>query len=631
MSTLNGETDGFREVICMAPQFSVKGGNGRPAAYACNHAHSLIRYNLISNAETEEAVPEPAETKPNASIQREAAALLALLVAFVWLTRVFLRPEPSALTHPLAGAGLLFFLLPFRKNAACSRGVWLAIAAIAVWLAGRLSIVWIPFATAFVLCYLLRMASQELQTLRLPGGRELRLPAYAANTLIALMLVGGTALAGLVAAPSLAGQTAQLVDGIRTAYTHAFDYRLRKIPLEEARTAIAEWSLSQPKLAKAAAAQDGTTYAEGTPVTTEMLNALEASGHAAAPVHSPSHSEQEGGIPIAEARALLKDWTNSAPLTLAETIDFYDGEKFAQGAAVTNAYLDKLESIGVDTASVKAPSYLQEWREDGGWIRRIQAAVIEEIGPEYVEPILAGAERWAREMTAALSRQFPKALADALGFSTRLITDAVGVLVMGVFSLIILAYLLAGYDRYLKAGLNLFPEKERGRVRRIARLVDANMKAFVRSQFMIIIAVAALSTLAYALAGIPFALLIGVLGGLLNVIPNIGPTLAGVSAFFALTIGWIAGLRPNLLFFIESDGLRGYLIRAALIPIAVFLVQSVDNALISPRVFSRAMNIDPLAIMLCILTGGIMFGFWGVLLAIPGLIAVRSALEGWNA
>lgn len=574
---------------------------------------------------------EPAETKPSASIQREAAALLALLVAFAWLARVFLRPEPSALAHPLAGAGLLFFLLPFRKNAACSRGVWLAMAGVAVWLAGRLSIVWIPFATAFVLCYLLRMASQELQTIRLPGGREMRLPAYAANTLIALMLVGGTALTGLVAAPRLAGQTAQLVDGIRTAYMHAFDHRPRKIPLAEARTAIADWARSQPTLAKAASAQDGAAYAEGAPVTAEMLNALEASGQSAAPVQSPSYSEQEGGIPIAEARALLENWKNAAPLTLAEKINFDDGQTFALGAAVTNAYLDKLESIGVQTASVKAPSYLQEWREDGGWIRRLQAAVIEEIGPEYVEPALASAEQWARDMTAALSKQFPKALADALGFSTRLITDAVGILVMGVFSLIILAYLLAGYDRYLKAGLNLFPEKERGRVRRIAQLIDANMKAFVRSQFLIVIAVAALSTLAYALAGIPFALLVGVLGGLLNVIPNIGPTLAGVSAFFALTIGWIAGLRPDLLFFIESDGLRGYLMRAALIPIAVFLVQSVDNALISPRVFSRAMNVDPLAIMLCILTGGIMFGFWGVLLAIPGLIAVRSALEGWNA
>ena len=574
---------------------------------------------------------EPTETKPSASIQREAAALLALLVAFAWLARVFLRPEPSALTHPLAAAGLLFFLLPFRKNAACSRGVWLAMAGVAVWLAGRLSIVWIPFATAFVLCYLLRMASQELQTIRLPRGRELRLPAYAANTLIALMLIGGTALTGLVAAPRLAGQAAQLVNGIRTAYMHAFEYRLEKIPLAEARTAIAEWSLSQPKLAKAASAQGGAAYAEGAPVTAEMLYALEASGQSAAPVQSPSYSEQAGGIPIYEARALLENWKNAAPLKVGETICFDDGKIYLLGAAVTSAYLDKLESIGVQTASVKAPSYLQEWREDSGWIRRLQAAAIEEIGPEYVEPALASAEQWVRDTTAVLSKQFPKALADALGFSTRLITDAVGILVMGVFTLIILAYLLVGYDRYLKAGLKLFPEKERGRVRRIAKLVDANMKAFVRSQFLIVIAVAALSTLAYALAGIPFALLVGVLGGLLNVIPNIGPTLAGVSAFFALTIGWIAGLRPDLLFFIESDGLRGYLMRVALIPIAVFLVQSLDNALISPRVFSRAMNVDPLAIMLCILTGGIMFGFWGVLLAIPGLIAVRSAIEGWNA
>ena len=552
---------------------------------------------------------EPVETKNGGSLPREATALLALLVAFMWLARVFLRPEPSALTHPLTGAGLLFFLFPFRKETACSRGVWLAMAGVVVWLAGKFSIVWVPFSTAFVLCYLLRMASHELRTIRLPGGRELRLPGYAANAIIALMFVGGTALAGLVAAPNIAGQAAQLVEGAQTAYARAFEYRIKSIELAKARTAISEWSLLQPSLAKDAAA-NGTTYPAGSLVTTAMLDALEASGNTHAPVRSSS-VEQAGGVLISDARAFLQKWLEAAPLRLGEAIAFNDGEKYPVSAPVTNEYLNRLEKYNIETATVKAPSYLQEWREDGGWIRKAQAAVIEEIGPEYLEPILAGAEQWARDMTSAFSKQFPKALADALGFSTRLITDAVGALAMGVFSLIILAYLLGGYDRYLKAGLNLFPEDQRVRVRRIARLTDVNMKAFVRSQFLIIIAVAALSTLAYGLAGIPFALLVGILGGLLNVIPNVGPALAGVSAFLALTIGWAAGLRPDLLFFIESDGLRGYLIRAALIPAAVFLVQSVDNALISPRVFSRAVNVDPLVIMICILVGGSMFGFWG--------------------
>ena len=505
---------------------------------------------------------KPVEPQKNISLPREAASLLALTVSFAWLARVFLRPESSALTHPLVAVGLLFFLFPFRKETASSRGVWVALAAVFVWLASRLSIVWLPFASAFAIGYLLRLASQELQTIRLPRGKTLRLPAYAANSLIALIFVAGAALTVLAAIPGLAGQANQMISGVRTAYTRVFEYRMERVPIADARAALAE---------------------------------------------------------------------GEAPLQLAEAIAFSDGVKYPFGAPITAEFLNKLESIGVETATAQRPSYLEEWREDGGWIRSLQAAVIEHVGPEYVEPLLNGWEQWLRDLTAAFQSQFPKAIADALGFSTRLISDVVGFIITAVFALIVLVYLLLGYDRYLQSGLRLFPEHEHDRVRRIARRIDENMQAFVRSQFVIIVMVAALSTLAYGLAGVPFALLVGVLGGLLNVIPNVGPTLAGISAFFALTVGWVAGLRPELLFFIELDGGRGFLLRAALIPAAVFLVQSVDNALISPRLFSRAVNVDPLVIMLSILIGGSLFGFWGVLLAVPGLIAARSAWTEWNA
>jgi predicted PurR-regulated permease PerM len=60
-------------------------------------------------------------------------------------------------------------------------------------------------------------------------------------------------------------------------------------------------------------------------------------------------------------------------------------------------------------------------------------------------------------------------------------------------------------------------------------------------------------------------------------------------------------------------------------------VQSVDNAFISPRVMSRAVSIDPLMILASVLLGGTVFGFWGVLLAIPGLVVAKAVWENWDA
>ncbi|MBT5534928.1 AI-2E family transporter, partial [Candidatus Poribacteria bacterium] len=96
-------------------------------------------------------------------------------------------------------------------------------------------------------------------------------------------------------------------------------------------------------------------------------------------------------------------------------------------------------------------------------------------------------------------------------------------------------------------------------------------------------------------------------------------------------VGAVTGLQPDILLFIEAPGIKGFFIRAMLIPVAIFTVQSVDNAFISPRVMSRAVSVDPLMILASVLLGGTIFGFWGVLLAIPGLVVVKAVWENWDA
>ena len=493
------------------------------------------------------------------STSREIAAVVALVLGVVWLAFALAARDGDAgtpaLLHPMVAAGLIFFLFPFRRRVASSRGVIAVLAAIGVWLAARMSIVWAPFLGAFVLTYLLRFLSHELQSIRLPGGRVLRMSSRAAHYTILAAIVGFLALSAFVIVPGFVAQVVQLVDGARVAYVRGLLYQSAETSLPDLERAVA----------------DGST-----------------------------------------------------PL-LSEAVGLQDGSVLASGAAVTPETLARLRAAGVEEAPIQTEAYLIEMYQRADWLRDFVEEGARSEGMS--KSIIDNAHAWLDAGIARMDDVFGA----ILGGTGQLLSGAVGFLATTVFTLIVLGYLARAYENYLDASLLLFPMASWERVRHVARGVDKSLQAFLRGQFIIILAIAALSAAAYGLCGIPFALMMGVIGGLLNTIPNVGPALAGIVAAGALLVGAVTGMQPDILLVIEAPGIKGFFIRAMLIPVAIFTVQSVDNAFISPRVMSRAVSIDPLMILASVLLGGTVFGFWGVLLAIPGLVVAKAVWENWDA
>lgn len=491
------------------------------------------------------------------SMAREVGAVVALLLGVAWVTFAAApRAEGtpmSVLVHPLVAAGLLFFLLPFRRRVACARGVLVVLAVIGAWLAARMSIVWAPFLGAFVLTYLLRFLSQELQTIRLPRGHVIRLSARAANNIILGGIVGLLALSVFVIIPGFVAQVVQLVDGARIAYVRGVLYQSADVLVSD--------------------------------------------------------------IDAADGPIVL----------LADTVELGGDPSLAVGSAITPEVVGALKAAGVDTIPVQRPAYLIEMYENADWLVEFIEEGEESGGISGA--IIADGKARLTDMATVLGSVFAR----VLDWTGQLLSGAVGFLATTVFTLIVLSYLIRSYDNYLGAALLLFPVTSWERVQHVARGVDQSLQAFLRGQFIIIIAIAFLSAAAYGLCGIPFALLMGVIGGLLNTIPNVGPALAGIVAAGALLVGAVTGMQPDILLFIEAPGIKGFFLRAALIPVAIFVVQAVDNAFISPRVMSRAVSIDPLMILGSVLLGGAVLGFWGVLLAIPGLVVAKAVWENWDA
>lgn len=184
------------------------------------------------------------------------------------------------------------------------------------------------------------------------------------------------------------------------------------------------------------------------------------------------------------------------------------------------------------------------------------------------------------------------------------------------FSSIMLAPLLAFYllrdRRQISASLTLLVPMERRRAMVLAaREMRREMAGFLRGQLLLSAMVGLLTGLGLLLVGTPGWLVLGVLMGIMELIPYIGPLLAGIPAvLLGLTGGW----------------------ERALWTLAVLVgVQQLEGGLLSPRMLSGATKLSPLTVLLSISAGGLLGGALGMLLALPAVVSLRGALRAFRS
>lgn len=182
---------------------------------------------------------------------------------------------------------------------------------------------------------------------------------------------------------------------------------------------------------------------------------------------------------------------------------------------------------------------------------------------------------------------------------------------------IVFVYASQGFDKYTHGFINLVPEQHRETAMAYLREIDRNMHQFLKGQFTVIVIISIISCIVYHVIGVPFALLVGILAGLCNAIPTFGPFIGGGFAYSAMLMGLAAG---------EFTDPYNFLFRCLFVLGSILGIQTIDNSLISPNVMSNAVDIDPLLIMFAVIVGASILGFWGVLLAIPIIVVIKSIL-----
>jgi predicted PurR-regulated permease PerM len=153
----------------------------------------------------------------------------------------------------------------------------------------------------------------------------------------------------------------------------------------------------------------------------------------------------------------------------------------------------------------------------------------------------------------------------------------------------------------------LFPAGHRQRVREILGDVYETLQRWFLGQLTSMTIIGVLSTMALSLIGIPFALLLGIFSGLISFIPFVGPAISVI---------------PPVLLALVGDP-----IDALWVVLAYAVIQMIESYLIYPLVMSRAVSIHPAVVMFALLIMGTLFGFVGVLLAVPLVTAVHVLLR----
>jgi putative heme transporter len=229
-----------------------------------------------------------------------------------------------------------------------------------------------------------------------------------------------------------------------------------------------------------------------------------------------------------------------------------------------------------------------------------QLAQIVRDAPHHREQLIALLQQ--RDFTAPLARAlehaeleqtFSRIENSLVGYTPR----ALSALGWAVTTLFLSFYLLADGKRMQGALYAIVPRDYHMRLARILQNLEAIVGGYMRGQLFTSVAVGVFTYLLLVICGVPNALSLALFAAVVDVIPFIGALLATAPAVLvALSQGLPTGL---------------------VVLVALFIYQEIENRILIPKVYGRALRLAPATVVLALLAGGLLLGVLGALLALP--------------
>lgn len=186
-----------------------------------------------------------------------------------------------------------------------------------------------------------------------------------------------------------------------------------------------------------------------------------------------------------------------------------------------------------------------------------------------------------------------------------------GILAAAVLSLFLIPiltfYMLRDWDYFMAHLGALVPDSQRETVLELARETDDVLGAFLRGQVLVMLALATIYTVGLSLVGLKFAIAIGVVAGLVSFVPYLG------FVFGIALAGLTVALEPNPLWNLVG------------VVMTFTIAQAIEGSFLTPKLVGNRIGLHPVMVIFAVAAGGQLFGFFGILLALPAA-AVLSVL-----
>ncbi|WP_043528150.1 AI-2E family transporter [Litchfieldella xinjiangensis] len=229
----------------------------------------------------------------------------------------------------------------------------------------------------------------------------------------------------------------------------------------------------------------------------------------------------------------------------------------------------------------------------------LQASYPNLITPDQIQGWIAMA---GREVTQLGQR--------ALTLSLASLGSIMAVIIYLVLVPILVFFMLKDSQRLIDFTLSLLPQK-RTLMSRVWNEMDDQIANYIRGKFIEIIIVGSVAFVTFVMFGLPYSALLALLVGLSVLVPYIGAAVA------TLPVAAVAGFHFGI-----SD-------QFVYVLVAYAIIQALDGNVLVPILFSEAVNLHPVSIIVAVLFFGGIWGFWGIFFAIPLATLLKALVQAW--
>lgn len=214
-------------------------------------------------------------------------------------------------------------------------------------------------------------------------------------------------------------------------------------------------------------------------------------------------------------------------------------------------------------------------------------------------PMFQGVESVIMDNIVRIENTIVNGLKSLVGGVINTFSKVVSIILVPILTL----YFLVDKDFFKEKIINFIPIKYRKDLMSLSYDIDHSLSKFVRGRALMSLYVGLATTIVLLIMRIDFAIVIGFITGLTDIVPYIGPALGFIPAvFFALISNPIKALWVSLFF--------------------VF-IQWAENNILAPKIMGESLGLHPLIVLLSIIIGGGIFGVLGMIFAVPFIAIVK--------